>query len=65
MDGDKLLTVAEVAERLSVTEETIRRWLRDGRLDGVRLSRRAGWRIRASAVAALLEGYASGGKLVA
>ncbi|MDQ3656085.1 MAG: helix-turn-helix domain-containing protein [Chloroflexota bacterium] len=62
---DKLLTVAEVAEQLSVTEETVRRWLRDGRLEGVRLSRRAGWRIRQSSVDELLEGYALEGKLAA
>jgi excisionase family DNA binding protein len=62
---DKLLTVSEVAEQLSVTEETIRRWLRDGKLEGVRLSRRAGWRIRQASVDAMLEGYAMEGKLAA
>jgi excisionase family DNA binding protein len=62
---DKLLRVADVAEQLSVAEETVRRWLRDGRLDGVRLSRRAGWRIRQSSVDELLEGYALEGKLAA
>jgi len=47
--ADDLLTVPEVAKRLRVSEETVRRWLRDGRLSGRRLpSTRAGWRIPAS-----------------
>jgi excisionase family DNA binding protein len=41
-----MLTVGEVARRLATGEETIRRWLRSGRLRGVRLGQtRAGWRI--------------------
>ena len=39
------LTVAEVAERLKVYPGTVKRWLRDGRLVGVSLGDRAGWRI--------------------
>jgi excisionase family DNA binding protein len=36
-DGtDRLLTVDEVAERLRANPETIRRWLRAGKLRGVR-----------------------------
>lgn len=62
---DPLLTVPEVAEQLSVTEETVRRWLRDDRLEGTRLSRRAGWRIRQSAVDKLLEEFSQEGKLAA
>ena len=61
----QLLTVPEVAEQLSVTEETIRRWLRDGKLEGIRLSRRAGWRVRPESVEALLKNFANEGKLVA
>jgi excisionase family DNA binding protein len=45
-DTDRLLTVTEAAERLRLNPETIRRWLRDGRLSGVWLgSDKAGWRI--------------------
>ncbi|MGB3328470.1 MAG: helix-turn-helix domain-containing protein, partial [Thermomicrobiales bacterium] len=51
----RLLTVREVAERVRVTEETVRRWLRSGELPGVMLSRKAGWRIRPEALAAFLE----------
>lgn len=47
---DKLLTVEDVAKSLQVHEETVRRWLRDGKLEGLRISRRAGWRIRPESV---------------
>ncbi len=46
---DELLTNAQVAERLHVSEETVRSWLRAGELRGS-LGGRAGWRVRASAV---------------
>ena len=62
---EKLLTVPDVAEQLSVTEETVRRWLRDGKLEGVRLSRRAGWRIRPESVLELLRKLEAEGKLAA
>jgi excisionase family DNA binding protein len=45
-DKGHLLSVEDVAARLDVTEETVRRWLRSGELRGIRLSRKAGWRIR-------------------
>jgi len=45
-ENEQFLTVAEAAARLRVSEETIRRWLRDGRLSGVHLgSRKGGWRV--------------------
>ena len=45
-DDDRLLTVEEVAQRLRLSEEVVRRKLRSGELRGVRLGeRRAGWRI--------------------
>jgi excisionase family DNA binding protein len=59
---ERLLTVPEVAELLGVTDETIRRWLRDGRLEGVLLSRRAGWRVRSEAVDRMLKGFELVGK---
>ncbi len=48
--SDELLTVAQVAERLKVNRETVRRWLRAGQLRGTLLGDRAGWRIPASEV---------------
>ena len=57
MDDERVLTVAEAAERLRTSEETIRRWLRDGKLRGVRIgSTRVGWRIPESEVRRLLSG---------
>ena len=37
---DKLLTVAELAERMGLTPTTIYRWLSDGRLTCIRFSAR-------------------------
>jgi excisionase family DNA binding protein len=62
---ERYLTVPEVAAQLSVTEETVRRWLRDGRLEGVLLSRKAGWRIRPESVEKMLEAMYIMGKTVA
>ena len=42
---DRLLTVDQVAERLQVNEQTIRRWLREGELTGVPFGGRTGWRV--------------------
>ena len=61
MTDERFLTVDEVAARLRVDPETVRRMLRDGRLVGVRLGgRRAGWRITESALAALMAGRRRG-----
>ena len=44
---DRFLTVAEVAERMRVTEFTVRNWLRAGKLKGTRPGgTKAGWRIK-------------------
>lgn len=61
----KLLTVTEVADQLDVTEETIRRWLRSGKLEGVLLSRKAGWRVRPEAIDRMLEELGPEGKELA
>ncbi len=56
---DQLLTVAEVAARTRVTEETIRRWLRQRLLRGICLSRKGGWRVWQSDLEAFLAGRAN------
>jgi excisionase family DNA binding protein len=61
MAEDRWLTVAEIAERLRVHEQTVRRWLRSGELPGRALGRKAGWRIRE----ADLEEFMRRGKLKA
>ncbi|MCC7366822.1 MAG: helix-turn-helix domain-containing protein [Chloroflexi bacterium] len=58
MSDELFLTVPEVAERLRMNPETIRVWLRDGRLRGVRPGgKRAGWRIPESEVRRILGGH--------
>ena len=54
--AERLLTVDEVAERLRVAPETVRRWLRAGRLKGTRLGgTKAGYRVAEADVRAFLE----------
>ena len=56
MSDDELMTVPEVAAMLRLNEQTVRKWLRDGRLPGIYLgSRTAGWRVRRADVTAFLE----------
>lgn len=45
MGQEEMLKVEDVATRLDVNPYTVRRWLRTGRLRGVRLAGRAGYRI--------------------
>ena len=53
-EAAEYLTTREAAERLKVTENTVRRWLRAGLIQGVRLSDRAGWRIGSQEVTRIL-----------
>ena len=64
-DEDRFLTVEQVADRLQVHEETVRRWLRDGRLSGHLLSRRAGYRVRESEVERFASGETTDAKIAA
>ena len=50
---DRLLSVADVARLLSVTEPTIRVWIKDGKLRAQRAGARF-WRIRQSEVDRML-----------
>jgi excisionase family DNA binding protein len=54
---DRLLTVKQVAQQVQASEETVRRWLRDGKLKGIQLAgRRLGWRIKESELRRFLSG---------
>jgi excisionase family DNA binding protein len=64
MEGE-WLTVSQVAKRLQVHEETIRRWLRQGRLEGHNFSGRTGYRINSSALERFLEAEFAHSKSVA
>lgn len=55
MIEDRWYTVEEIAQRLKVTDQTVRRWLKDGDLTGTNFSGRTGWRIREADVNAFLE----------
>jgi excisionase family DNA binding protein len=56
MDDERVLTVPEVAAKLRVREDAVRRWLREGRLKGFRPGgTKTGWRIRASEVERMME----------
>jgi excisionase family DNA binding protein len=52
---EQLLTVAQVADRLQVNSETVRRWLRSGELPGILLGDRAGYRVSAADLKAFLD----------
>ena len=45
---DRWLTVEEIADKLQVHIETVRRWIRAGELPSLALGRRAGYRIKAA-----------------
>jgi excisionase family DNA binding protein len=48
MEYERMLTVKQVAERLQVHANTVRRWLDERELRGVKLGGKAGWRVRES-----------------
>jgi excisionase family DNA binding protein len=60
------VTVEEAARMIGVHSQTIRRWLRDGRMIGNMISRAAGYRIRREEVERVLtEGLREPKKLAA
>lgn len=48
-----MLNTREVAERLSLSKETVRRWLKIGKLSGVKIG--GCWRVKEEALAQFLE----------
>ena len=61
----QLMTVQQVADRLQVHEETVRRWLRDGELAGVNLGGKSGYRIKSSDIELFLESRLEASKIPA
>jgi excisionase family DNA binding protein len=47
---EQLFTVEEVASRLAVHPETVRKWIKNGQLRATNLGGRAGYRISRSAL---------------
>jgi excisionase family DNA binding protein len=57
MADDELLTVEEAADKLKAHRQTVRRWLREGKLKGVMPGgTKLGYRIPQSEIARLLRG---------
>ncbi len=54
MQQERWLTVNQIAERLQVHPETVRRWLRDGRLRGRNFGGKSGYRVREADLEAFL-----------
>jgi excisionase family DNA binding protein len=59
MSEDIFLTVEEVSKRLSVHEETVRRWIRRGELEAIDLQGPAGYRINQSELNRFIRGRAT------
>ena len=57
MSDEPVLTVKQVAERLGVRQETVRRWINEGRIRGTMIGgTKSGYRILASEVERVLRG---------
>ncbi len=57
MVDEKLLTPAQVADRLQIHERTVTRWLRGGYLRGFKLGKE--WRISPTDLSAFMEEHAN------
>ncbi len=65
MSEDKLLTVAEVAERLRLSKRTILGYLRAGKLEGVQVGTEGSgrrWRVPESEINSYIEKRRGGGE---
>ena len=54
MGNETWLTVEDIGDRLKVHRQTVRRWLRDGKLHGVLIGDRAGYRVQPADLAEFL-----------
>jgi excisionase family DNA binding protein len=52
---ERVLTVNQVAARLQVDVQTVRRWLRNGDLVGIPFGGRTGWRVTEPELQAFLD----------
>ena len=57
MAEEKLLTPAQVADRLQIHERTVTRWLRDNYLRGFKLGKE--WRIAPTDLSAFMDSHAN------
>lgn len=56
MTDERWLTVAEIVDMLKVHENTVRRWLRSGKLPGRNFGGRMGYRVREADLRRFLQG---------
>ncbi len=55
MIDERWLTVADIAAQMQVDEQTVRRWIRGGRLLARQLGGKAGYRVRPTDLQAFFE----------
>ena len=65
MADERWFTVAQIAQRLQVHPETVRRWLREGRLRGRNFGGKGGYRVRERDLEAFLAEEPNGSKIAA
>lgn len=59
-DGEKLLTPEEVADYLSIAQKTVKDYLRDGKIRGIKIGR--AWRVRREDLERFLEDNSTNAK---
>ena len=52
---ESMLTVSQIAKRLNVDPQTVRRWLRDEQLIGIPFGGKTGWRVSELELQAFLD----------
>jgi excisionase family DNA binding protein len=62
---ERWYSIRQIVEALGVHEQTVRSWIREGRLPAKLFGRRGGYRIRASDYEAFLESWPETGKAAA
>jgi len=65
MTDERWYTVQEIVNMLSVHEQTVRRWIKQGELEAILFGRKGGYRVKASNLDAFLEVQAAKGKAAA
>ena len=59
---ERWFTVKQIVEALGVHEQTVREWIKEGRLPGKLFGRRGGYRVRESDYETFLDSWPSVGK---
>ncbi len=65
VEPEQWITVAQIAERLQVHPETVRRWLREGRITSRNFGGKSGYRVRERDLEAFMNEGSSPGKIAA